>query len=453
MMKRIDPVDFQGPKAYFTDFDYKIVRYKHNKEAYRREVERRLKIILLTKNTVVCAASHLAHEFAYNFFKDNPILLNEKMILPALRRDIEHITDYLEESTPGGYPLAQDLGITSYLKERMADFYKDHVNNVVDWELIENAAWFRKNLLKALNNDNSVIRRNLTDLPNGKLHILINEIEKNEILIRELILKNISTWKSKEQKTLLNFINLVYHMSGARVVNCESALPQENYIDYHLTDFSEHRVMLSDTQVFLKIFFELAFETLNKNTFPVELLDILSFEDIFYLRKPLENISFCRKYDDLIKTCVEVTRDSETNSDMVVYDNIEKPLEILVQISNTFEEVFKQELPEFLKKKHKQTNKELQKSTLSLGLGVAGFVPFVSTIASSLSLYPTSREVFINLNQCFRSRKEINDYNLILKNKEKTLHQTIEKYPTSESSTMLDALDLITNTISAKIKI
>jgi len=451
-MIRIDPADLQGPKAYFTDFDYKIVRYKHNKEAYRREVERRLKIILLTKNTVVCAASHLTHKFAYNLFKDNPILLNENMILPALRKDIEHITDYLEENLPGEYPLAQDLGTTSYLKENMTDFYKYHVNNVVDWELTEIAAWFRENLLKALNNDNSVIRRNLTDLPNGKLHFLINGIEKNDILTRELILKNISTWGSKEQKTLLNFINLVYHMFGARVVNCESSLPQENYIDYTLTDFSEHRVMLSDTQVFLKIFLELAFETLNKNTFPVELLDILSFEDIFYLRKPLENISFCRKYDDLIKTCVQGIRDSETNSDVVVCD-IDKPLEILEQLSNTFEEVFKQELPEFLKKTHKQTSKELQKSTLSLGLGVAGFVPFVSTIASSLSLCPTVREVFINLNQCFRNRKEINDYNLILKNKEKTLHQMIEKYPSSESSTMLDALDLITNTISAKIKI
>jgi hypothetical protein len=44
-MERIDPVNFQGPRAYFTDFDYKIVRFKHRKEAYRREVERRLKII------------------------------------------------------------------------------------------------------------------------------------------------------------------------------------------------------------------------------------------------------------------------------------------------------------------------------------------------------------------------------------------------------------------------
>jgi hypothetical protein len=451
-MERIKPINFQGPRAYFTDFDYKIVRFKHHEEAYRREVERRLKIILLTKNTVVCAASHLTHEFAYNLFKDNPILLTESMVLPALRRDIEHITDYLEEKTPGEYPIAQHLEIKSYLKENIKNFYRDHVNKVVDWELMGNTAWFRENLLKALNNDHSVIRRNLTNLPKGELNFLINEIEKNDILTRELILKSISTWPSRGQKTFLNFVNLVYHMSGARVVNCESALPQENYIDYSLADFSKHRVMLSDTQMFLKIFFELSFETLYRNTLPVELFDTLSFEDIYYLRKPLENSSFRRKYDKLIQTSLKIIRDSETNSDVSLYD-IEKPLKILEEISKTFEEVFKQELPEFLKKKHQEITKDMRKSTLSLGLGVAGFVPYVSTVTTLLSLPSTSREFFINLHQGFRSRKEMNDYNLYLKSKEKTLHQMIEKYSISERSTLLDALDLLTKTISVKLKI
>ena len=72
MIKRIKPNNFQGPRAYFTDFDFKIIRFKNNEEIYRKEVERRLKIMLLTKNTIVCAASHLTHKFAYNLFKDNP---------------------------------------------------------------------------------------------------------------------------------------------------------------------------------------------------------------------------------------------------------------------------------------------------------------------------------------------------------------------------------------------
>jgi hypothetical protein len=168
---------------------------------------------------------------------------------------MEHVTDYLEKRTPKKYPLAQDLGVKSHLKENMKNFYRDYINKVVDWELMENVTWFRTTLLRLLKNKHSVIRRNLSSLSKKKLDFLLNKIEGNEILTREIILKTISNWSTKEQRILLDFVNLVYHMSGARVVNCESALPQENYIDYSLTDFFKHRVILSDTtSVFKNIF-------------------------------------------------------------------------------------------------------------------------------------------------------------------------------------------------------
>ncbi len=37
-MERINPYNLFGPRAYFTDFDYKIVRLKHNKKEYKKEV-------------------------------------------------------------------------------------------------------------------------------------------------------------------------------------------------------------------------------------------------------------------------------------------------------------------------------------------------------------------------------------------------------------------------------
>jgi hypothetical protein len=440
-MERINPANFCGPRAYFTDIDYKIVRFKNDREAYKREVERRLKVLLLTKNFIVCAGSHLSHEFAYNLFRSNPILLEKNMVIPSLREDKQHITDYLE-----------DKRIEKSLKQSMKNFYKDYVTKGVDWKLIEESSWFKANLLKTLRDECSVIRRNLPNLSGGKLDSLLTEIEKSEILTREIILKSILEWPAKEQRILLDFVNLVYHMSGAKFHNCESALPQENYIDYSLTDFSEHRVTLSDTQVFLKIFFELAFETLYKNTLSVELLDLLSFEDINYMRKPIEKSSFRKKYDELIQKSVQVIRKSETNPECVAYD-IEEPLEILEQISKAFEGIFKQELPEFLKKKYKETTKELRKSTLSLGIDITGIVPYVGNVATALSLLQSSREAFVNLNQSLRSRREIHDYDLYLKNKERVLRQLIEKYPISEKSVLLDTLDLLVNTISTRIKL
>jgi hypothetical protein len=239
-------------------------------------------------------------------------------------------------------------------------------------------------------------------------------------------------------------------MSGARVINCESTLPQENYIDYSLTDFSLHRAMLSDTQVFSKIFFELAFETLYRDALSVELLDMLSFEDVYYMRKPLENSSFHERYDNLIRSSVQIVNNQETALDEVVYD-IEEPLKFFEQISRTFEEIFRQELPEFLKKKRKETAKGLRKSTISLGLGVAGFVPFASVITTPLGLISNSRDFIINLNQYFKSGNDMKNYDSYLEHKAKMLRQMMEKYRVSEKSPFLDALDLITNTITARI--
>ncbi|MEM2970121.1 MAG: hypothetical protein QXR63_04215 [Candidatus Bathyarchaeia archaeon] len=442
MIKRINPITFQGPRAYFTDFDYTIVQFKHDAEVYRREVERRLKIILLTKKNIVCAASHLASEFAYSIFKDNSILLAQKMVIPALREDKEHVTDYLKGKR-----------IKSSIKEKMQSFYESHVEEVVNWEFMENVAWFRGKILAALNDENSVIRRNLRGIPRQKINSLVREIQKENVVTRDLILKSISTWSPKEQRTLLNFVNLVYHISGARVVNCESALPQESYIDYSLTDFSMRRTKLSETQVFLKIFFELAFEILNKNPLPVALLDELSFEDIYYLRKPLENSAFQKKYDDLIQNCIQIVRSAEVDTGGVMYD-IAKPIEIIDKISETFEEIFEKELPEFLNKKRKEITKGLRKSALSLGLGVADVaVPILSPIITPLSLASSSRELLINLNQYFKSGKELKDYNSYLKRKERMLHQFIQKYPISEKSTFLDALDLLTHTLLIKLSV
>ena len=147
MTERIKPNNFKGPRSYFTDFDFKIVRFKNNKEIYRKVGERRLKIMLLIKNNIVCAASHLTHKFAYELFKDNPILLTKNMIIPALRTDIEQITDYFDFKIPGKYSFTQNLGINDNLKNNMKDFYKDHINKVVDWDLKETTTMFRESLV------------------------------------------------------------------------------------------------------------------------------------------------------------------------------------------------------------------------------------------------------------------------------------------------------------------
>jgi hypothetical protein len=95
----------------------------------------------------------------------------------------------------------------------------------------------------------------------------------------------------------------------------------------------------------------------------------------------------------------------------------------------------------------------LWKSTFSLGTGVAGLVPYVGTVATALSLLQPSRETCVNLIQYLRSRREIHDYDLSLKKKERVLRQVIEKTPISEKAVLLDTLDLLVNTISRRMKL
>lgn len=438
-MERIKPNGFLGPRAYFTDFDYKIVKHKYNKKIYRRDIERKLKILFLTKNTVVCAASHMTHKFTFDLFKDNPILLSNEMIIPALRGDKDHVVDYLY-----GAKLEKSL------KENMATYYKDNVNKAVSWELIDNSSWFKENLIKALNNEKSVIRRNLSNIPPKKISLIIDEINSQQFLSREFIIKNISNWPKKEKKTFRNFNNLVYHMSGARVTNCESALPQENYIDYSLADISNHKTILSEIQIFWKIFLELAFETLLKDNIPIELLDSLNFEDIYYLRKPIEESSFRKRYDELIQKSIQVVE--KKNPDDILYD-VEELLKMKDNVSSGFKDIFELEIPELLKVKHINHAKEFRKNCFSVGTGLMGFFPILSNIANLLGLASSGPELFTNGYQTFRSAREMKNYDLHIKNKERTLHEIIRKSSVADKSELLGVVDLLVESINLKMKL
>ncbi|MDG7041561.1 MAG: hypothetical protein JRN22_00720 [Nitrososphaerota archaeon] len=408
----------------------------HNREQFRKDIERRLKILLLTKDYVVCAASHLTSEFAYNMFRENPILLHNSLVIPALREDIIDIGDLLKKKR---LPVS--------LKQDMISFYKDEIVTTVDWKLEENSAWFRDSFLRELKNEKSVLRKNLAALPAEKLAPMISEIESKPLLIRESINSVASELEPWARKVLLDFRELVYHISGARVVNCESTLPQENYIDYSLADIDHRETMLSETQIFWKIFLEIAFETMHKKAVPLELFDLLSFKDIYHLRQPIDKSSFKNNYDRLIKKAIESVEKDPRES--ILYD-IQELLTIRDIIVKDFEAVFEKELGPFLRRKTMGTFKELGKTGVSIGLGILGF--FVPIIPGAISLLSRSPAMYINLNRVFRSTKSLNNYENYLRYKEATLRDSILKSEISEKTEMLDVVSLLVKTVSGRMK-
>ena len=92
-MNRVSPQALVDPRAYFTDFDHRIVETSRNHVLLRKKAERKLKVLLLLKSHIVCAASHLATRFAYELFMENPVLFTTEAIMPAFRADKTELSE------------------------------------------------------------------------------------------------------------------------------------------------------------------------------------------------------------------------------------------------------------------------------------------------------------------------------------------------------------------------
>lgn len=435
-MKRIDPNTFSGPRTYFTAFDHRIVERADDLQKLRKEVERKLKILLLIKSTITCGASHLTSDFTYSIFKDNPLLLNEGHIIPALSNDKKDIAELFENKRLKN-------------KKTIINFYQANIKYTVNWEIIDNSSWFRDQFIAELENNDSLMRKRLFSIKSKQFEEIINIIRSKKTLSRTQIDNIAAQLQPTEKNVLLAFRELVYHISGARVVNCESALPQENYIDFDLADLEHKRTRLSDDQILWKLLIELAFESLQNRYIPIELLDMLSFQDILMIRQPIMESSFQQKYDELVNTVIQGIK-SKSNSFLLKASELSK---ISLKLERTFKSVFDDEMPKFLRKRAIASAKRLGSVTSSLALGALGFIPVLSTITGAASILKDTPALLVNVSQMYSSVKSLVASEEYFQNKEKLLKKQIESIDFSEKSEFLDMLDMFSTLISHRMRI
>lgn len=436
-MERIDPHSFRGPRAYFTAFDYRIVERTRNRDKLHREVERKLKALLLLKSHIVCAASHLTSRFAYEIFAICPELLSESHIIPAFRVDKQTIDELFERKRFPG-------------KEEALHFFKEHVATTVNWELRENSNWFRERFISELRDNRSVIRRNLTDVPVGTIESMVDEIASSEVLSRALIESYAADLPRKARQVLLNYRELVYHMSGARVVNCESSLPQENYIDYDLADISQRRTKLSEEQILWKLLIESVLESFQRAMIPVELLDTLSFQDILAIRKPLLESPFQDEYDRLINTAIHGIGTSPGR----LFDIYELE-RIRETISNTFHAVIEEEIPSYIRRRAKEERKEMWSTSASVALGLLGFVPVpgIGVIAGAAGLLKDTPALIFNVGQAYRSARSVSCAKDYIDFREQLLVKSIEHTQITEKTALIDMVHMLLMLIRSRMEV
>lgn len=432
-MERIKSSDLKGANAYFTNFDTRIVALASNTDVLEHEIERVLKILLLTKNNVVCAASHLINPLSYKLISKNPILLEKELIIPAFRSDKTDFVDIFEGKI-----------IPEYDKKLYTSFYSSILSKTVLWEVKENSNWFRNAFIQGLSFNNSVIRKNLSHLSDAKINKLIEKIKERDTLDRETIERLSSDYDKDSKSILRNYRDLLYHMGGARAVNCESTLPQENYIDYSFTDLEGRKTQLSEIQVFWKIFLELLLETLNRYKFPVEALDIITFDDIFYLRQPILESNFIENYNRLYQ--IAVNSISKDNRNDILY-NASELMEIKLSLEKQYKEIFEKQLPLFFVKKALNNGKELLKNTANMGLG---FVPFSNLISGVLGVLGEFKSTYFNVLQTFNNLKSINDYKHYTISKTQLLQRKLSEFEIDKGTEMVDIIDMIQYALSTK---
>lgn len=284
----ISPESLRGPRSFFTDIDPTDQNYD------RSDAVRKLKLQLLTKERIIIAASSLFHDIGLEIFNQHPDLikaLEDGIIVPAIRTEFDGVEAFFRRKVA--------------YKSRNKDFFVHHVAYSVPWDLQENSSWFKEHFFKTLSDPNSVLRKSGGLSENEaasiaeQLNGLINaENDNNQFLQRSHIQKVAKHYAPRLESFLNNYANLVYRLSGARVVNSEGHFPQSNLTKLEII---ENEKVLSDESIFWDIYSETVFSYLGTAIrLTPDRLDNLAFEDILKIRTAFFDIGFSRDYDKLI---------------------------------------------------------------------------------------------------------------------------------------------------------
>jgi hypothetical protein len=394
-MKIIDPFEdlsFTGAKTYFTSIDVPLYdeAKRNNKVAeYKKNIEREIKVLLLTKNILVTGASAMISEFGYQLFNDHPILLKENMIIPAVGNHVigENWKDDINNNNLVEYYSGKIKDPKTDFLESMNGFFKDNINNGVGWDLKSNSGNFKAKFIYGLRNEGTVIQKNLDRLKQSDFEKLADFFDdKPENFNRDAIVQAIklANLNEEESKVIFHFQELIYNMSGASVVGCESSLPQENMLlDYSIADLEGRKIILSEKNVFCKIFFELYFESLLQvSSTPIAALDYVSFEDILSMRKEFHDSGFVETYNKVINQIVS-SINKHDNDDFL---NINELYTIREKIEESYTNLFAYARKKALKEK---IFDNITQKNINIGLGISSFFD-VGTIAGRYNTTPNS---------------------------------------------------------------
>jgi hypothetical protein len=335
-----DATTLTGPRTYFTLLDENNLKTVQDKRKYYDDLEGTLKVLLLTKNNIVIAASHLTSDEALTFFRDKEMLFSDKIILPALRSEFATFREMYYSRFPDG-------------KREIPEFFGNVISEVIPWKLEDNSGWFRDRIREEATNSNSVLRKNLQRLGGERpfLKVLDNQLSHSEstgnYFSRERLTKDIESSFPHQTAIALNqWVDLLYYISGARVVNCENYLPQENFVNYNLATLGTEKHILTEKEIFHSILMAVVLANIYNQAYPVDIIRNLSIRDIvdFRSKNQKQGDLFRAKYDECLAVC-EKFRNASEKEELLL--SLEKLLDLADEIKMSFSGRMEAELGSF----------------------------------------------------------------------------------------------------------
>jgi len=422
--------DLYGSKAYFTGFDYLIINSRKKKDKYIAEVERSFKILLLTKNHVICPLSHFYTPEMFRFLKRNLSILTEKLIVPAVGSHVRSPEEYLK-----AYEIGTKHNLPLPLKSEILSFYSEYLKNPVIWNSIGLMGDFKNSLLTALDSPDSILSTNLhhtTALPRAQL---IRTIGGKDAVTRYDVNQLIKNWQAADKLILKNYCNLLYHRIGARHFQLECSLPITSYVDYSKDQLLNKKVLLSEQQVFLKLLFERMYSLLTGKLLNVSLLDSISYKSLAEVKVRLNHSDFTTAYNDLIEKTLHAFSIEDPDFE---FDYIADPLLLLQKLNDQFEQLANEEIKRIPKIKSAEG---LGGKAYSFSLDAVGFSPAgpFLTGAKMLSDIPD----IVNLFRFFRSKRELGISDWLNEYNDREIMSYVSKFKIRDKTLYYDALKLI----------
>ena len=413
-MKKLNPNDLIGARTYFTGFDNKSY-ITNNKEEKLKILRRTLKVLLLTKNKIVFGASHLKNDLASEIIDEAPSIFDRGLIVPALRNELE---GNLSKVTNGKVD-------TSLFP------------TYVGWDLIDNTKWFKERLYDGFKFDNSLLRNNIQATSKQNIQEIIQILDNPQYLDRNLATKEITTLLDpKDIESFNKYQNLIYNVSGARVVNCESSLDQENMMyDYSLSDIKDKKVFLSDVEIFHRMFVEQTLNIMHRNNamFSTSFIDALSFDDILDLREKIDNSNFIEKYNQLINRSNELIE----KKDFIDFYSLEELLSISESLHLNFNSDIEKEAQRYLKnKKQYEQDKAIWEPIYNI---IKSLNPVVSTINKSSNLIYLTRNIY----NAITNQQEEDNYKYLIKEQSKIAENLLKDTQVDNGTSLIETLKLI----------